>query len=250
MSVIIGRNTKSFFTSDTHFGHGNIIKYSKRPFLAQRDKDELDRIGGSWHRGTWKGKGSSNWRISKESIQIMDNYLIDQINKTVGKDDVLFHLGDFALPGNHYYYEICKEYFERINCQKIILIWGNHDKKTIGGLFEQTHDILNVNLEKFSENLVLCHYSMAIWDRSHRKAINLYGHSHAEAENWLETIMPGRRSMDVGVDNAARILGEYRPFSDEEIIRIMNAKNGYFFGGDITELSNTPSEEVIQELSN
>ena len=36
------------------------------------------------------------------------------------------------------------------------------------------------------QSIVLCHYAMAVWDKSHRGNLMLYGHSHSEAEPWLE----------------------------------------------------------------
>lgn len=55
----------------------------------------------------------------------------------------------------------------------------------------------------------------------------LYGHSHSTAEEWLNQMMPNRRSIDVGVDNAYKLLGEYKPFSYEEIVNIMASKKGH-----------------------
>ena len=43
------------------------------------------------------------------------------------------------------------------------------------------------------------------------------------AEARLDKIMPCRRSMDVGVDNAYWLLGEWRPFSIDEIITFLEA---------------------------
>ena len=53
-----------FFTSDTHFGHTNIIKYCKRPFNSLEEHDET---------------------------------LIKNWNNKVGENDIIFHLGDFAF---------------------------------------------------------------------------------------------------------------------------------------------------------
>ncbi|WP_341433759.1 hypothetical protein, partial [Mesomycoplasma ovipneumoniae] len=38
--------------------------------------------------------------------------------------------------------------------------------------------------------------------------------------------MPGRRAFDAGVDNAAKILGAYRPWTYDEIKKIMEQRTG------------------------
>ena len=53
--------------------------------------------------------------------------------------------------------------------------------------------------------VVLCHYAMLVWSRSHHGAIHLYGHSHGN--------LPGdSQSCDVGVD-----CWDFAPVSIEEI---------------------------------
>jgi hypothetical protein len=52
----------------------------------------------------------------------------------------------------------------------------------------------------------------------------LYGHSHASAEERLDKAFPFRMSFDIGIDNAAKLLGEYRPFSFEDIECIMASR--------------------------
>lgn len=54
----------TFFTSDTHFGHANIINLCKRPF---RD------------------------------VNHMNDMLVENWNSVITDDDIVFHLGDFAL---------------------------------------------------------------------------------------------------------------------------------------------------------
>ena len=234
-----------FFTSDTHFGHGNIIKYSKRPFLGPADQAELERIG-AWHNGDWKGEGSSHWRMSQEAVELMDAELLSQINGMVGQRDWLFHLGDFAMPGKGDYYRKCRSYRDRIACQNVVLIWGNHDKREIRDLFSETYDLRMISPQDFSAKIVLCHYAMAVWDGSHRGNLHLYGHSHSEAEPWLERTMQGRRSMDVGVDNAAKLLGAYRPFSFEEVRKRLMPRLGFAFDHHVGRMANTPKEEELQ----
>jgi calcineurin-like phosphoesterase family protein len=79
---------KTFFTSDPHFDHNNVIKYCERPF---RDVGEMNRE------------------------------LIYRHNQKVGPEDRVFHLGDFSLnkraPGL---------YLPQMNGTHY-LIAGNHD---------------------------------------------------------------------------------------------------------------------------
>lgn len=80
--------SKIFFTSDTHFGHSNIIKFCNRPF---KDAEEMDRV------------------------------LIENWNNKVPEDGLVFHLGDFGWGG----YQEYKKIRDQLN-GKIILIKGNH----------------------------------------------------------------------------------------------------------------------------
>lgn len=80
-----------YFTSDTHFGHANIIRYCKRPFADVVEMNrELRRI----------------W------------------NETVGPRDRVFHLGDFALGKK----TDLPDHIKKLNGYKI-LVKGNHDWK-------------------------------------------------------------------------------------------------------------------------
>lgn len=207
-----------YFTSDTHLNHGNIIKYSNRPFLGEEDMAVLERSLDWGH--------ASGHRISPEAVELMDDTLIDNINAIVEDRDHLFHLGDFGFGDGRNVRERTKDYLDRLRCKNVTLIWGNHDKCEIGSLFSGgAHDIYNLRVD--GQLIVLCHYAMATWNRSHRGSWHLYGHSHAAAEGWLDDHMPGRRSMDVGVDNACLVLGEYRPFSYGDIKSIMDGRQGY-----------------------
>ena len=58
---------KVFFTSDTHFYHGNIIRFCNRPF---------------------------------KDAEMMNETIISNWNNTIGQDDIVFHLGDFCLGGS------------------------------------------------------------------------------------------------------------------------------------------------------
>lgn len=228
---------KIWFTADTHFGHGNIVKYCNRPFLAKSDIEALKTNGGEWHDGNWKGEFASRHRISYEAIELMNNTIIDNINKYVGEDDVLWHLGDFAFAPEHKYVQQCTAYRNRIRCQNVNIVWGNHDEAScdepsdddylIRHLFDKARHLVTMRVSGQKDKLVLCHYAFAVWDKSHRGAIHLYGHSHTTAEPGLDKHFPGRRSLDVGVDNAYKLLGEYRPFSLDEVLKLVGNKPGH-----------------------
>lgn len=233
--------SRIFFTADTHLGHGNIIKYCHRPFLTAKDKEALEKNGGQWHNGTWKGEFASSWRMSYEAIDMMDNHIIDQINAIVKPDDFIWHLGDFCFAKKHEYYRRAKFYRDRIECQNINIIWGNHDNRSIRNLFNEAYDLtqISVNNQKF----ILCHYAMAVFDKSHRGSTHLYGHSHSTAEQWMNQHMPNRRSMDVGIDNIKKLFGDYRPVSFDEVMEIMKNKSGHSMDHHVNK--NAPTEEEL-----
>jgi calcineurin-like phosphoesterase family protein len=61
----------------------------------------------------------------------MDETLINNWNKVVDKEDVVFHLGDFAVGGAASWSNL----LQRLN-GKVYLIMGNHDVHTIDKGFE------------------------------------------------------------------------------------------------------------------
>lgn len=81
-----------WFTSDTHFGHANVLKFSERPW---------------------------------DNIDDMNYALIENINACVKPSDELYILGDFSFKLTvQQAYELRK----LIRCKKIHLVHGNHDK--------------------------------------------------------------------------------------------------------------------------
>ena len=99
---------KTFFTSDTHFNHANVIKYCARPF---------------------------------GSIEEMNREMIARWNAVVGPEDTVYHLGDFAMgkpsewPG----------FLRQLTGAKKILIRGNHDRsrrQMLEGGFTEVHEKL------------------------------------------------------------------------------------------------------------
>jgi calcineurin-like phosphoesterase family protein len=80
-----------YFTSDTHFGHKNIIKYCDRPY---------------------------------DNIENMNDDIITKYNSIVKPDDTVYHLGDFAF---HTHPTNVGNILTKLNGSKH-LIFGNHDR--------------------------------------------------------------------------------------------------------------------------
>ena len=158
-----------FVTSDTHFG----------------DPEAVDRFGRSFR-----------------DVREMDDRLVMEINRVVGPDDLLIHLGDFTgrLKGARTSH--ARSIRERLVCTRIILIRGNHDpsnKPAFDALFESVHERLtfrgrDVASLSGDERIVMEHYPLRVWQGRHDGACHLHGHAHG-------TIPEEGRSTDVGVDN-------------------------------------------------
>lgn len=231
-----------WFTADTHFGHIKIPLYSRREFCLS--ESELIIAREIWEKNSCR---DSRWSPSSESVDRMDDHFINQINEHVAEDDILWHLGDFcfwksgATPA-------AKSYRERINCRNVFLVMGNHDLPDTRHVFDASYEYREIKVQ--SKNIVLSHYAHCFWNRSHYGSWMLYGHAHGNAERWLDSHMPGRLSMDVGVDNAFRVLGEYRPFSFREIASIMESRAGFQIDRSLFTTPKIGLESPIEEREN
>lgn len=178
-----------FFTADLHFDHEGVLEMSGRPF---------------------------------SSIYEHDLRMVDNINSRVDEGDSLYVLGDVAWHG-------IDNYLGQIICKNVHLIWGNHDKGSFGKKFKTAQDVLEVTVSdgSASEYAWLSHYPHAYWPRSHRGSFHFYGHTHFMREGTLNALFPGRRSIDVGVDSAAKWLGDYVPFSERELFAILANRPGH-----------------------
>ena len=152
---------ETFFTSDTHFGHANIIKFCNRPFTG---------------------------------VEEMNEALVENWNKKVKPGDLVYHLGDFSMKIDKFQ---SLKYLERLN-GNIEFIPGNHDgyerywaaSRNIGGF-----NILPPLTERTicGQNMVLCHYALRTWHHDLKGTWHLFGHSHNSLPSY-------GRSRDVGVD--------------------------------------------------
>jgi calcineurin-like phosphoesterase family protein len=175
--------SKVFFTSDTHWGHTNILEFCNRPY---------------------------------KNVEEMNHCLIDNWNKKVPADGLVFHLGDFAWGG----YPFWKNIRDQLN-GKIILIKGNHDEKnltTTGAqeLFEHVAYQMKIRIE--GRAIYLNHNPFLCYGGTYRDPKGLvyqcHGHVHLsktnpnglDVERVLKYEFPTQ--YDVGVD-----FNDYTPIS-------------------------------------
>lgn len=122
----------TFFTSDQHFFHRNVIDFCNRPF---------------------------------ENVEEMNESLIDAWNKVVTKRDTVIQLGDFVF-GN---YDKWTSILDRLHGD-IVFVKGNHDdskplKRLVAdGYFKEFHEV-GKYMKVEGYQLWLSHYPMDIGER-------------------------------------------------------------------------------------
>lgn len=165
-----------FFTADPHFGHTNIIRLCKRPF---------------------------------ETVEQMNETLIDNWNSIVSPGDNVYLLGDVFL---HMTQKEALKLRRNLN-GSIHLILGNHDSiaKTIPQAFAFIKE--SYLFEKDEVRIYLSHYAHRCWPKSHSGAWHLYGHSHGNLPCDTNLL-----SFDVGVD-----CWNYTPVSLDQVIERIGA---------------------------
>ncbi len=186
-----------WFTADLHLGHGNIIKYCNRPFLSPAEQQRV--------RDDPRGR----WRLSDETVRRHDDALIDTINERVQRDDILWMLGDFCMGR----FEEARRYRDRIDCQNVHLVWGNHDHRSIRPLFDQAIEQGMIHVD--GQEIWLNHYPMRSWNKAFHGSWHFYGHVHGRLAR-EDQEKPSMLTKDVGVDAC-----EYRPWSFRELREYM-----------------------------
>lgn len=178
---------RNWYSSDLHFFHRNICKFCPRPW-RQEDNE-------------WK--------------------LIELWNRQVAPGDTVWHLGDFFfLKNNQAAIETALGVINQLN-GNIRCLLGNHDSsRFFAELQKRTNKIVSVDRHvenhvgtgKAKRKLVMNHYPMFTFNQSHRGAIMIHGHEHGRVH------APGR-VIDVGLDGSLERLGEWRFWTEEDIIR-------------------------------
>ena len=175
-----------FFTSDTHFGHSNIIKYCQRPF---------------------------------NSAEHMDEVLINNWNEVVSPQDIVFHLGDFCFGSDKEWIKI----LQRLNGTKYLIL-GNHDLKKIANSNQIKDYFADINMQMRvvvdKQKMLLNHYPFLCFEGGYQNVWQLFGHVHSSKHSTgldkerLVHLFPTQ--YDVGVDN-----NNYRPVSFAQVSQII-----------------------------
>lgn len=87
---------------------------------------------------------------------------------------------------------------------------GSHDY----WLKDSAHELWSDYID--GQYVVVCHYAMRTWPKSHYNSWQLYGHSHG-------SLLPLGKQWDIGVDN-----NNFYPVSFEKIKEIMKKKPDNF----------------------
>ena len=186
---------QKFFTSDLHFFHNNILKFTNRPY---------------------------------SSLDEMHEDIVTEWNKNVSRGSVVYHLGDLSflkakkMEDQKPLYEI----LNRLN-GTIIMLKGNHDysnywkhhKEAIesgmlrtGIFFEDSpYKELRVRGDGIRTKFVLCHYPIVSWNTQSHGSIHLHGHCHGSLGLDLG------RAMDVGYDSLYNQFGFKHPINLVEV---------------------------------
>ncbi len=168
-------------------------------------------------------KGTSVWPDKEKStrdfntIEEMNQTIVDNINNKVGENDILYCLGDwsFSHPSNVRYFR------GKLKVKTIHLILGNHDKvirknkDNVQSIFSSVQDYTEIQIDK--QKIILCHYPIARWRGMNRSTFMLHGHCHSKYQG-------EGKILDVGIDSYYKLFGNYDSFSYEEIKEILNNK--------------------------
>ena len=128
----------TYFTADTHFGHGGALGFYRRPFGSVAEMDAAM---------------VANWR------------------RVVRDGDDVWHLGDFALGKRTDRAALLAALPGRKH-----LVVGNNDPEPQAAGWASVREY--AELEEAGRRLILCHYPFRTWRDIGRGALNLHGHSH------------------------------------------------------------------------
>ena len=185
MKIELSSDVKTWFTSDNHFGHKNIIHHCDRPV-----SDVIE----------------------------MESWLINKLKSKIQPEDIVIHTGDFLFSKDKLYEAEFKRIVELLP-GSWMFVPGNHDDKYIDimtrALEGTRHKVLEHYVEaKYNKRLlIICHYPFRNWKNSRVGSINIHGHEHGSNTNIV------KNQIDVGID---AIPGNVPILLDDLILQVDN----------------------------
>lgn len=156
----------TFFISDHHFGHRNIIDFESRPFASAEEMDET---------------------------------MIVRWNAVVGRDDTVFHLGDFSF----WNMERTRGIVSRLKGRKTLIL-GNHDRgRSRSWWLDAGFEEVSAYPIIYKDFFFLSHEPMYM--NKHMPYVNVHGHIHGQKYE-------GKNHFNVCVEH-----WDYTPLTFEQI---------------------------------
>ena len=179
----------------------------------------------------WKQRGFAD-------VPSHDDAVIDSVNAMVRPNDILIFLGDFCLNTTLAQFDV---YLDRIKCQNVMALWGNHPnphykgvylpmvKKLLGENYTPESEVYPLKYKNMTyygtdmemiingQYVVLSHFPVYVWHECQHGAWMLCGHSHYGCELSKATGEHGK-ILDVGWDSIRK------PWSMDEIRKVMEVK--------------------------
>ena len=183
-----------FLTSDTHFGHVNICKFTN-----------------------YNGSPVRPW----DDVNEMDEEMIKRWNETVGPKDKVYHLGDVVI--NRKSLAI----LDRLNGDKV-LIKGNHD---IFKLSDYTKYFRDVRAYHVMNGCILSH-SPVHKESIARFGTNIHGHTHGNRVRKLRgvNVKTGEMLYSDEIDPDYFCVSvehtDYRPISFDDVLQKIKDQGG------------------------
>lgn len=186
LEIRLEPNQQVWFTSDTHFGHRNVLQFCSRPF---------------------------------NSVSEMQSRLIENWNHVVSDQDIVFHLGDFSWWDSN---KEIKKLCSKMNGKQIYLVPGNHDLEKGWREVPDRVTILSSVVQLWIRDesgdtlifkAILSHYPLMTWNKREEGVPNLHGHLHGckgngrDGKGNSDANLPFHwNQLDVGVD-----VWDYKP---------------------------------------
>lgn len=139
--------------------------------------------------------------------------MISNWNSVVQHNDIVYHLGDFALGKTRQTVDILKRLSGRI-----FLCIGSHDRISMHPECRKYFAAAehNMSYRQHNYDIFLAHHCHKVWPKSHYGTWHLFGHSHGGMDKYAEN---EGKILDVGVDGH-----DFIPWHLDEITEVMKGR--------------------------